>query len=217
MRSEKSARHDSLYFNVELAAPPELHDLVINLQPKLNLPENVYYLPGTVLCPVHLTLYSTFSSRKAIDLMIGALKQTVGKYEPIWVKIEGIGCFVDGSIYLKCERSAPLIMLHEEIVRILSPLRDVIHPPSELAGELTREQIERFIEVGDPFALDHFVPHVTIVSVDSYEKAMQLAGELPRVKVDVAFQEIAARIWRSLSPKSTTAVFKSLLRKAPGG
>lgn len=213
MRGEKGARHGHFYFNIELVGPPELHNLVISLQQKLDLTENIDYLPGTSLCPVHLTLYSTYSSRKAIELMIGALKQIVGKYKPILVKIEGVGCFVDGSIYLKCEPSAPLIMLHEEIVRTFNPLRDVSYPPLEFAGELTKEQIERFREVGDPFALEHFVPHVTIVSVDSHKKAIQLAGELPRVKTNVTFQEMDARIWRTLNPKSTTVVFRSLLSR----
>ena len=211
MGKTESQLTDNFYVNVELVASRELRELVKKLQNSLNLHEKTDYLPGTSDCPVHLTLYSTYSSMTAISEMIHVLESISNRFKPISLEIGESGCFADGSIVLNCERVTPLILLHEEIVSGLNPLRDITEPPEEFAVELSDEQIGRFREIGDPFALQTYRPHVTIARVGSYQRAKKLSESLPIVRRKVTFSRLAARIW--LSENSTASkLFECILQ-----
>lgn len=187
----------NFYLNVELLAPHELREMVRMLQRRLNLHRNVDYLPGISGCPIHLTLYSTYSSMPAISNMMKVLKTISEKIKPVSIEIEEPDCFPDGSVVLSCYQAKPLILLHQEIVSRLNPLRDISEPPEDFAAELSKEQIERFRRIGDPFALESYRPHITIARVNSYQKARQLKQCLSIVPSKVPFSRLVARAWLS--------------------
>ena len=211
MRSD-IANSSNFYLNVELAAPQELHNLVRTLQRSVVFPDGTAYLPGESWCPVHLPLSSTSSSWKAIGYMVASLRRIAKGYRPIATEINGIGCFRDGSIYLKCEWVSDLVTLHREIVNNLNPLRDIIEPPTELAREFSKEQIVKYKEVGDPFSLENFTPHVTIATLDDYKKAVELSKRLTTIKNRVTFSRIGLRIWESQASQHSLQVWESVLK-----
>lgn len=131
--------------------------------------------------------------------MISALNSIAPTYSVVQVRINDIGCFSDGSIHLECEQTQELVDLHKDIVEKLNPLRDVLEPPTELAKELSDGEIDRFRKYGDPFALEHFSPHITIVTIDDYDEAIQLCKKLQPIDMNVTFSKIAARIWETIN------------------
>lgn len=71
--------------------------------------------------PAHITLQRPFRrTRVEVQAMTGELRQFASRQKPFVVSLSGFGFFTPGVIYIRVKEPAPVISLHQELMKVLS-------------------------------------------------------------------------------------------------
>ncbi len=112
----------------------------------------------------HLNLYDLAVPKENLKTIIDLLSERVGGKQRFTTKVEGVGSFPFGAIWLGLEMNPKLFDLHTLIVQNISPLRGGCIEKSYLEDNrtYTQNQKEMLARYGNPFMLGEFRPHITI-------------------------------------------------------
>ena len=171
-----------------------------------DLPEDVpvEVVTGSKEYPFHLTvLFTVISAHLSAEIGHRAVSAALS-HCPCTVTFGRYRLFSDGSFVLLADKNPEVSALHRDIVNLV---RTLPRPPRKYLGEyFTRRERERFLKIGDPYALEHFVPHITLARFAEHVRMKDIGLEIPAPSRQFRFSELRVRVWSDETSVARTIV-----------
>ena len=158
--------------DIAILPPPEVSERAIALSAALPVHESQGLLLGADRLP-HITLTQQFVSAAALDTFIAHVDQVVRSCPPLSLGVTG-GGKGSNSVWMSIERAAPLVRLHEQLLRATEALEattgdasafleDACPAEAPVAQRRARDRDVRWVrEFRRESSFDRFTPHVTL-------------------------------------------------------
>lgn len=112
----------------------------------------------------HLNLYDLDVPEENIYLISNKLNSVLKDFTSFTVKVNNIGYFVFGTVFIQLEKNPLLIELQKMVIECISPFKgqcvcqDYLQP----WRKYSQGQREMLTKYGNPFVLNEYNPHITV-------------------------------------------------------